>query len=61
MEKGISLATLTHGDLDDVAYTVDNYQLDANQLRSVILNLITHIQRIEKRLGPIDLEAIHNG
>lgn len=46
----MNIAELRHGPLDEVAWAVDMHKMNEIQLRSVLLNLIDHIERIEKRL-----------
>lgn len=41
---------LRYGPLEEVSFAVDLDDMGTDELRSVILNLIDHIVRIEKRL-----------
>lgn len=44
----MSISELRYGALNDVALDVDLYPKTVDELRSVILNLIDHIERLEK-------------
>jgi hypothetical protein len=54
---GMSLARLRYGPLDDVAYSVDMQAMDEMELRSVILNLIAHVEQLEKRVDQMSKDG----